>query len=131
MNIHTLTVHGSCSPSLAVVRRVVAEVRLRAHEGGVRQGRLLFPKGIHGHRVVHTGLLLPPRTTCMYMCVCVCVCMAQSIMGTIYVRNILLTSNKNFILKYFRCRDGETRLGWRVSVLPIPAFHCTLCTCNT
>ena len=29
-----------------------------------------------------------------------------------------------FILKYFRCRDGE--LGWRVSVLPIPAFHVTL-----
>ena len=45
------------------------------------------------------------------------------------------TSNKNFILKYFRCRDGkrtETRIGMEaVSVLPIPAFHCTLCTCNT
>ena len=42
-------------------------------------------------------------------------------------------SNKNFILKYFRCRDRkttETRNGmdWRVSVLPIPAFHhCVLC----
>ena len=46
------------------------------------------------------------------------------------------TSNKNFILKYFRCRDGkrtETRIGMRVSVLPIPAFHhceplCVACT---
>ena len=51
----------------------------------------------------------------------------------------LLSSNKYFILKYFRCRDGrrtEQELGWRVSVLPIPAFHhceplcvaCTQCT---
>ena len=44
------------------------------------------------------------------------------------------TSNKNLILKYFRCRDEKEQkqeLGWRVSVLPITAFHCTLCTCNT
>ena len=57
------------------------------------------------------------------------------------------TSNKNFILKYFRCRDGkrtETRIGmegigithsciplYTVYMQHIPAFHCTLCTCNT
>ena len=40
--------------------------------------------------------------------------------------SLIFTSNKNFIQKYFRCRDGkeqEQELGWRVSVLPIPAFH--------
>ena len=25
----------------------------------------------------------------------------------------------------------KEELGWRVSVLPIPTFHCILCTCNT
>ena len=32
----------------------------------------------------------------------------------IIIRTYILTSNKNFILKYFRCRDGkrtETRIG--------------------
>ena len=28
-------------------------------------------------------------------------------------------------------REQKQELGWRVSVLTIPAFHCTLCTCNT
>ena len=28
-------------------------------------------------------------------------------------------------------KEQKQELGWRVSVLPIPAFHCTLCTCNT
>ena len=27
-------------------------------------------------------------------------------------------------------KEQTQELGWRVSVLPIPAFHCTLCTCN-
>ena len=26
-------------------------------------------------------------------------------------------------------KEQKQELGWRVSVLPIPAFHCTLCTC--
>ena len=58
-------------------------------------------------------------------------CEGMSVAGIV---NPIITSNKNFILKYFRCRetrDGkrtETRIGMeaRVSVLPIPAFHCTL-----
>ena len=64
--------------------------------------------------------------TCMYVCTYV---RMYIIMYTTAILDN--TSNKNFILKYFRCRDGkrtETRI---VSVLPIPAFHCTLCTCNT
>ena len=28
-------------------------------------------------------------------------------------------------------KEQKQELGWRVSVLPIPAFHCTLCTCNS
>ena len=28
-------------------------------------------------------------------------------------------------------KEQKQELGWRVSVLPIPAFRCTLCTCNT
>ena len=28
-------------------------------------------------------------------------------------------------------KEQKQELGWRVSVLPIPAFHCILCTCNT
>ena len=36
-------------------------------------------------------------------------------------------NNTKLVTKfYFRCRDGkrtEQELGWRVSVLPIPAFH--------
>ena len=39
-------------------------------------------------------------------------------------------NNKNFILEYFRCKDGKElkqEFGWRVSVLPIPTFHCILC----
>ena len=47
------------------------------------------------------------------------------------------TSNKNFILKYFRCRDGkraETRIG--MEGICIPAFHhceplCVACTLYT
>ena len=47
-----------------------------------------------------------------------------------------INSNKNFILKYFRCKRTETGIGMEASVLPIPAFHhceplcvaCTQCT---
>ena len=45
--------------------------------------------------------------------------------------NPLLTSNKNFIPDVGMEKEQKQELGWRVSVLPIPAFHCTLCTCNT
>ena len=41
----------------------------------------------------------------------------------------LQTSNKNFILSIGMEKEQKQELGWRVSVLPIPAFHhCeTLC----
>ena len=46
------------------------------------------------------------------------------------------TSNKNFILDVGMEKEQKQELGWRVSVLPIPAFHhcdplcvaCTQCT---
>ena len=48
------------------------------------------------------------------------------------------TSNKNFILDVGMEKEQTQELGWRVSVLPIPAFHghhceplcvaCTQCT---
>ena len=41
------------------------------------------------------------------------------------------TSNKNFVLDVGMEKEQKQELGCRVSVLPIPAFHCTLCTCNT
>ena len=44
---------------------------------------------------------------------------------------VFYTSNKNFILNVGMEKEQKQELGWRVSVLPIPAFHCTLCTCNT
>ena len=47
------------------------------------------------------------------------------------VEIMFLTSNKNFILDLGMEKEQKQELGWRVSVLPIPAFHCTLCTCNT
>ena len=40
------------------------------------------------------------------------------------------SSNKNFILNVGMEKEQKQELGWRVSVLPIPAFHCILCTCN-
>ena len=33
------------------------------------------------------------------------------------------TSNKNFILNVGMEKEQKQELGWRVSVLPIPAFH--------
>ena len=39
------------------------------------------------------------------------------------------TSNKN-ILDVGMEKEQKQELGWRVSVLPIPAFHCILCTYN-
>ena len=33
------------------------------------------------------------------------------------------TSNKNFILDVGMEKEQKQELGWRVSVLPIPAFH--------
>ena len=40
------------------------------------------------------------------------------------------TSNKNFtlILDVGMEKEQKKELGWRVSLLPIPAFHCILCT---
>ena len=46
------------------------------------------------------------------------------------------TSNKNFTLNVGMEKEQKQELGWRVSVLPIPAFHhcgplcvaCTQCT---
>ena len=56
---------------------------------------------------------------------------------TVYMQHIMAHSGG--MQEYFRCRDGKGQkqeLGWRVSVLPIPAFHhceplcvaCTQCT---
>ena len=44
---------------------------------------------------------------------------------------IIITSNKNFILDVGMEKEQKQKLGWRVSVLPIPAFHCILCKANT
>ena len=40
------------------------------------------------------------------------------------------TSNKN-ILDVAMEKEQKQEFGWRVYVLPIPAFHCILCTYNT
>ena len=48
--------------------------------------------------------------------------------------NVILDSrNKNWDggYLYYPFLHSTVELGWRVSVLPIPALHCTLCTCNT
>ena len=39
-------------------------------------------------------------------------------------------SNKNSILDVGMEKQQKQKLGWRVSVLPIPAFHCILDVCN-
>ena len=50
---------------------------------------------------------------------------------------ILCTCNTYFIVTkslFFDVgmeKEQKQEFGWRVSVLPIPAFHCILCTCNT
>ena len=40
------------------------------------------------------------------------------------------SSNKNVILDVGMEKERKQELGCSVSVLPIPAFHCILCTCN-
>ena len=40
----------------------------------------------------------------------------------------IITSNKNVVLDIGMEKEQKQELGWRVSVLPIPAFYCT---CNT
>ena len=40
---------------------------------------------------------------------------------------LVFISTQNFILDVGM---EKQELGWRVLVLPIPAFHCILCTCN-
>ena len=49
----------------------------------------------------------------------------------VHAHKTIQTSNKNFILDVGMEKEQKEELGWRVSVLPIPAFHCVLCTCNT
>ena len=55
----------------------------------------------------------------VFMCVCVCVCVCVFIS---YFAQC--TSNKNFVLDVGMEKEQKQELQWRISVLPIPAFHC-------
>ena len=56
------------------------------------------------------------------MCACVGGIQGAGRTDIIYI----LRSNKNFILDVGMEKEQKQELGWRVSVLPIPAFHCTV-----
>ena len=43
----------------------------------------------------------------------------------------MLFTYNNYILDVRMEKEQKPELGWRVSVLPIPAFHCIVCTCKT
>ena len=57
--------------------------------------------------------------------------LAAIFFGVIPVLPYFPTSKKNLFSDVGVEKEQKQELGWRVSVLPIPAFHCTLCTCNT
>ena len=61
---------------------------------------------------------------CDYMYVCVCSPAAPC--SQPFCMYILVTKILNVGME----KEQKQELGWRVSVLPIPAFHCILCTCN-
>ena len=46
-------------------------------------------------------------------------------------KSAIITSSKNFILDVGMEKEQKQELQWRASVLPIPAFHCILCTTHS